>query len=109
MKKKIDLVLWAVIWFLPVLCYLVIFARGGSDAIPFLEYINGFAFPFVEYAINGAWSLAFGSNLALAGYISYLVSVEIAHCFFDALVFIPRFAHGLINRFTDFAERGGQK
>ena len=39
LKQKIDLWLWALIWILPVLGYVVSFWRTGN-AVPIFEYIN---------------------------------------------------------------------
>ena len=97
-KAKIDLVLWALIWVLPVFAFFVSWYRIGS-APELLAFIDEqFAFGFVRDIINNVWSLAFGSTLPLAGYLSYLIAVEVAHCLFDAVVFIPRFAHAIIER-----------
>ena len=98
LKQKIDHFLWAFIWMLPVFAFFVSWYRIGS-APQLLAFIDEqFAFPFVRDLINEIWSKAFGSELPLAGYLSYLVGVEVAHCLFDAVVFIPRFAHSLIEK-----------
>ena len=109
MKKKIDLdtVLWGLIWLAPMFGYLVAFWRIGS-APPLFEYVDGhFSFAFIKNVLDNVWQTAFSSDLVISGYISYLVVVEVAHCLFDALVFIPRFAHALVERCTDFA--GGKR
>lgn len=98
LKQKIDHFLWAFMWLLPFLSYLVTYWRIGG-AVPVLEYIEmHFSFTFVHELLINVWDAAFGDYLYLAGYISYLVAVEIVHCLFDAIVFIPRFAHSLIER-----------
>ena len=103
LKQKIDLYLWALIWILPVLGYVVSFWRAGN-AIPIFEYINAnFSFEMIRNVLDQIWLKAFDSQLVLSGYISYLIVVEVVHCVFDAIVFIPRFAHTLIDKFTGFA------
>lgn len=103
LKHKIDLFLWAFIWLLPFFAYFVAWYRVGS-APEILTFVNEqFGFPFIKDLINNVWNKAFGSDLQLAGYLSYLICVEVAHCLFDAVVFIPRFAHGLIEKGEDLA------
>ncbi|MBR2312471.1 MAG: hypothetical protein IKA46_04205 [Clostridia bacterium] len=103
LKQKIDLWLWALIWILPVLGYVVSFWRAGN-AVPIFEYINtNFSFELIRNLLDQIWLKAFDSQLVLSGYISYLIVVEVVHCVFDAIVFIPRFAHALIDKFTSFA------
>lgn len=98
LKEKIDHLLWAFVWMLPLFAFFVSWYRIGS-APQLLTFIDEqFAFPFVRDIINNVWNTAFGSALPLAGFLSYLVGVEIAHCLFDVVVFIPRFAHSLVER-----------
>ena len=102
-KQKIDYILWALIWLLPVISYVVTYYRIGN-AIPMFEYIDThFSFGYVKTLLDNIWQKVFSSQLVLSGYISYLIVVEIVHCMFDAVVFIPRLAHGIIEKFTDFA------
>lgn len=103
MKNKIDQLLWALIWLLPVLSYVVTFWRVG-DAVPIFTYVNAnFSFAFVRELLDAIWLKVFNSALPLSGYISYLVVVEVVHCMFDAVVFVPRLAHAFIEKFTNFA------
>ncbi|MBQ9099366.1 MAG: hypothetical protein IJY50_08065 [Clostridia bacterium] len=98
LKHKIDLILWAFVWMLPVFAFFVSWYRIGS-APEILTFIDEqFAFPFIRDIINNVWTTAFGAELQLAGFLSYLICVEVAHCLFDAVVFIPRFAHSLIEK-----------
>lgn len=109
-KRILDRFLWAAIWMLPFFSYWIIYYRSGNG-IPIFEFVNTeFSFDFIKNIIDNIWDTAFnGSTLAVSGYLSYLVAVEIAHCLFDAIIFIPRFAQSLIHRFTDFANEGGRK
>lgn len=98
LKKKIDHLLWAFIWMLPVFAFFVSWYRIG-EAPAMLTFIDEqFAFRWVQDLINNVWNTAFGENLPLSGFLSYLIGVEVAHCLFDAVVFIPRFAHNLIEK-----------
>ena len=84
---------------------MVSFWRAGN-AVPIFEYINAnFSFEMIRNMLDQIWLKAFDSQLVLSGYISYLIVVEVVHCVFDAIVFIPRFAHAVIDKFTSFARR----
>ena len=105
-KEKLDRVLWAVIWLLPVLAYFIQYYRAGTE-INLLQFIdNNFTFDFVKNIINGAWNKGFGGDLKLAGYLSYLAAVEIAHCLYEVIVFIPKMAQEFYNKAI---EKGGKK
>ena len=96
--NKIDRLLWALIWLIPFIAYVVTYWRTG-EAIPVFTYIdNHYTFDFVKNITDNIWQQAFDCSLVISGYISYLVAIEIAHCLFDAIVFIPRFAHNIIER-----------
>ena len=107
LKIKIDAFLWAFMWVLPIFAYFVAWYRIGS-APQLLTFISEqYSFPFIADLINDVWSTAFGAELQLAGYIFYLVCIEVIHCLFDAIVFIPRLAHTFIDKFVGFA--GGER
>ena len=107
LKNKVDVFLWAFMWMLPVLAYFIAWFRIGA-APEILAFIDDqFSFGFVRDIINDVWQLAFEETLPVAGLISYLVGIEVVHCLFDAVVFIPRIAHTFIDRAIDFA--GGDK
>ena len=107
LKQKIDYFLWAFMWMLPFLAFFVSWFRIGA-APQILTFIDEqFAFKWVQDLINNAWSLAFGENLPIAGFLSYLIGVEVAHCLFDVVVFIPRMAHTFIDKFVGVA--GGDR
>lgn len=107
MKHKIDQFLWAFMWMLPFLAFFVSWFRIG-EAPALLSFIDDqFSFPYIRDLINTIWNTAFGAPLQLAGLMSYLICVEVVHCIFDALVFVPRMAHTFIDKFVGFA--GGEK
>lgn len=102
LKTAIDYILWAIIWLLPFISFVVSFWRQ-EGAVPIFEYIDAnFAFSYVKDILDRIWDAAFGSSPVISGYISYLVMVEVVHVMFDAVVFIPRFAHDLIERCSGF-------
>ena len=108
LKEKNDSLLWTAILLLPFFAFFVSWFRVGS-APAFLTFVNEqFAFPFVQNIINDVWELVFGAELQLAGYISYLVCVEVIKCFFNVLVFIPCMAQFFVDMFIGFA-RGGKR
>ena len=98
MKQKIDHILWALIWMLPIIGYFIQYISAGAD-IRLLSYIDTeFSFDYVKNILDGIWVKVFSCDLKISGLLSYLVVVEVAHCLFDALVFIPRFAHNVIEK-----------
>lgn len=108
MSVKIDRLLWAFMWLLPFLCFFVSYFHLGTE-ISFLQFVNdNFAFPFIKDIFDNVLQAAFGSSFALTGFMSYLVAVEIVHCLFDVVVFIPRIAHSFVDCAFDFA-KGGNK
>ena len=105
LKQKIDLLFWAFMWILPVFIFFVTYYRSGLE-VDFIHFIDmNFAFPFIHDILDNVWNTAFGSTFSCSGYLSYLVAVEIAHCLFDVVVFIPRFAHSLIERSESLCQR----
>ncbi|MBE6554918.1 MAG: hypothetical protein E7663_01605 [Ruminococcaceae bacterium] len=106
-KMNLDTVLWGIVWMAPLLGYVVAFWRVGSAPALFTYINENFSFDFIKSILDNVWQTAFDSELVLSGYLSYLVVVEVAHCLFDVVVFIPRFAHALVERCANFA--GGKK
>lgn len=105
-KEKIDNALWALIWLLPFLAYAIQYYRSGTD-ITMLNYVNSnYTFTWIKNILDQIWNTAFGCDLKLSGYLSYLVMVEIGHCLFDVMIFIPRFAHELIEKGTTLCKNG---
>ena len=101
-RNKIDALLWAFVWLIPFFAYGVAWFMVDTQVAPdILTYIDGaFSWSFIQDILDTVWQAAFGAVCPLSGFISYLVAVEVVHCMFDAMVFIPRFAHDLIERFT---------
>lgn len=94
----IDRIVWMLIWVLPFFAWRFQI-EAVATTLPFLEWIDAnYAWSFIKEIIDNVSTVAFGSTFALAGYISYLVEVEIIHVLFDIIVFIPRFAHKLMEK-----------
>ncbi len=97
LKYKIDHLLWAFVWLIPIIGYLIAFWRTGTDVIIFTYINNNFSFTWIKNILDTVITTAFNTEFAITGYISYLVGVEIIHVMFDIIVFIPRFAHDMID------------
>lgn len=106
-KLNLDTLLWGIIWMLPFFGYLIAFWRQGTVPALFTYIDEHFAFTYVQSIITSIWQKAFNCELVLSGYLSYLVSVEIAHVLFDVIVFVPRFAHAITDKAINFA--GGKE
>ena len=96
--KKIDCVFWFIVAVLPILVFVVSFFRSPETA-NFVTFISAYRFDFVANIFNQIFTdnLVFPS--VLVDFLSYFVSVDIIHVFIDFIVFIPRFAHKLTNKF----------
>lgn len=104
LKEKIDHLLWAFVWVIPIIGYLIAYWRIGS-APPIFTYITeNFQFEWIKNILDNILSTAFQTEFAITGYISYLVGVEIIHVMFDIIVFIPRFAHDMIEWGTNLGK-----
>lgn len=103
MKSKLkfqiffDLFFWFLVMILPFFVWKFQIEAVATTAT-FLDYVNmHFAFGFIQDIIDNISTVAFGGVFPISGYLSYLVAVEIFHVLFDIIVFIPRFAHKVIN------------
>lgn len=108
-SKKLDLLFWWLIWLLPLLTAFICLAFGSDSVITdFTGIINTFRFGFIGDLFGSLEDLVnFEFPAVLVSYISYLVSVEILHVLVDVLLFLPRFAHDIIDR--DNYNFGGKK
>lgn len=94
----IDRVIWMLIWVLPFFAWRFQI-EAVATTLPFLEWVDQYyAWSFIKEIFDNVSTVAFGSTFALAGYISYLIEVEIIHVLFDIVVFIPRFTHKLMEK-----------
>lgn len=117
MRKKTvnhiaDAVFWYIIYFLPVMLYLLYMftepSQGGS-AVPFLQYFDNVGFGFVSnnllidtmrsiFGINGVLPL-FSTDLPFF-IMGWFMSMVVLHLAVDFVLFIPRLAHKWLNYFT---------
>lgn len=96
MKKTLDRIFWFIVYLLPLLAWFVLSWRN-AQATPLLDYVNAFSFPWIRDIFDTLFGYFNQFAFPLTGYLSYLVSVELAHCAFDIIVFIPRFCHRLVS------------
>ena len=107
LNNKLDAIFWWLIWLLPLIGAFVCLWCGNDNSIAdFTTFIQGFSFTFILDIISSMESmLSFSLPAILTAYASYIVSVEIVHVFVDVMVFIPRFAHKLVDLDTYTCER----
>lgn len=95
--RKCDKVFWFIVLLLPLFAYFVT-AYDRSIQPTFLEYMAIYRFGFVADIFESVFIKANFGTLPIVDYLSYCVGVEIAHCLFDVVVFIPRLAHKWISK-----------
>lgn len=96
-SRKLDALMWALLALMPVFAYFVTFFHNAST-VPFLDYIQGWSFPFVEAVMVDVLDAVGFNSIPIVPLLSYMVGVEIVHLFYDFLVFIPRLTHKLMER-----------
>lgn len=95
-SRKVDKIFWLIVALLPIFAYFVV-AYRNPEAVTFWAYLGNWRFDAIWFTLESVFTKAFNvSNFFILEYLSYLVGVEIAHCMFDVLVFIPRLAHKFI-------------
>lgn len=110
---KLDKIFWFFIQFFPLLSWCLYlfsfngYGDAGSSFMSFWTWLNNQIFGSIMtenviyttlIEIFGAYGVfpIFGTSFLL--FITYLVSVEIIHVFYDVIVFIPRLAHKWISK-----------
>ena len=97
---RLDKLMWFIILMLPVLTYFVMYFHS-EISVSFLEYQSAFRFDFIADILERVFvSLEF-PLVPIVPFISYMVGVEVIHCFYDFIVFIPRLAHKWVGRVTE--------
>lgn len=89
-EKKLDAVFWFLVAVLPLIIFAVIYFRSGNA--DFTTFITPYRFEFVSNIFDTVFKDSIAVPVVIVDYLSYFVSVEIAHLFVDVVVFIPRFA-----------------
>ena len=103
LNKKLDYWFWFIVGIFPVFLFLTCYRSGASSINDyytfeqFCEYF-GFRFDFIANIITDVCQRVFSGDLPGTNFASYFIGIQIIHCFVDVLVFIPRFAHDLIDR-----------
>ena len=95
--RKCDKVFWFIVLLLPIFTYFVV-AYRQAGAPDFLTYCEAYRFGFIADIFDSVFTTSQFGNLSITNFLSYCVGVEIAHCLFDVVVFIPRLAHKFISK-----------
>lgn len=111
MRKKtishiIDCTFWALVALLPLIAYIVILWHSGATGVDLITTMSRCGFDVVTdnviytglvdlFGVSGVMPFFINNNLI--AYLSYFIFVEIVHLAVDVLLFIPRFAHKLMN------------
>ena len=119
MRKKTvnhlaDTIFWYVLYFFPVICYLVfLFVHPGSistvSPINFIQYLEDIGLTLATdniivttlsgfFGVNG--TLPFFSTDALFIILAWFVGSYLAHLAIDFVLLLPRLCHKWFNSFT---------
>lgn len=117
MKKKLfasimDILFWWIMWVVPLVGALIVLGTGTHDYASFIGFFNNFTFPFIADILVGMFGVAsLQIPEFLVAFMSYVVSVELCHLLVDVLIFIPRFAHKLVqlDTYVDIDSIGGKR
>ena len=97
-EKKVDCIVWTIILLLPFIVFIVQ-TWNAPSLTAFSDVVGSFEFGFVSNILNNIFIDSYSIPGDLVAYLSYFVVVNIAHVFVDFIVFIPRFAHNLMEKF----------
>lgn len=101
-----DSLFWFVISILPLICFVIMLWHNGVNGITLTTAINAcgldiftnnFIFDGLESLFGVDGVLPLFNNTDLLAYLSYIIGVSLCHLAVDVLLFIPRFAHKLMN------------
>ena len=99
-ERKLDALFWMLVSLLPLVVYIVNVYNGGT--IDFFTFVNeNFTFAFISQIFEDVFLTAFESVFPLTSLLSYWVSVELIHCLFDVVVFLPRFARKAVGKVVE--------
>lgn len=99
-EKKIDGVFWFIIAILPLIIYLINFFHTGASTTNFTTFLEPFKFDFIANLLNNIFIDNYSLPIELTNYLSWFCAVEIVHILVDAVLFVPRFAHKVLARFS---------
>lgn len=114
MRKKTvnhlaDTIFWYVVYFLPIIIYLLIFYRQGATNITFEAIFDAYGLGITENnIIVTTLNSIFGANgilplfkdIGIIYMLAWFSSCLIIHLAIDVLLFIVRLAHKWINTYT---------
>ena len=96
--RKCDKIFWMIVSLLPIIIYFISYFYKASAAADFTSFMTVYRFDFIADIFESVFTTAGFGQLYCVDYLSYVVGVEIAHCLFDVVVFIPRLAHKWIGK-----------
>lgn len=106
-----ETVFWNVIYFIPIIAYLILLWQGGIttfgcvfDTIGLNIAENSTAFSSLASIFGTDGILPLFANSDLLVFFAYYINVSIAHIFVDFILFIPRIAKKWMNKFTQGEE-----
>ena len=106
-----ETIFWNVIYFIPVIAYLILLWNGGIstfgsvfDTIGLNIATNSTAFSSLASLFGTEGNLPLFANTDLLVFFAYYINVFIAHIFVDFILFIPKIAKKWMNKFTQGEE-----
>lgn len=111
LKQKLDLIFWFIMALLPLIFYLCEMKYLGLS-MSFKDFMVRTNDCFMPGNLTSKLNTIL-SKVGFAGngmfvfnyYMQYLILIEVSHCFFDILVFVPRLAHSFIERGENFCKK----
>lgn len=97
-SRKCDKIFWLLVSLLPLIIYFIAFFNRTDAAADFTQFMSAYRFDFIADIFESVFTTAGFGQLYCIDYLSYVVGVEIIHCLFDVIVFIPRLAHKWIGK-----------
>lgn len=107
--ELLDKVFWILIMFMPIIIYAV-YLHHADTYVAFSSFLgDGLGVvistdsilysTFIDlFVVGGGYFELFGSMGILLDILVWIFAVEFAHVLFDALVFIPRWCHQVLNK-----------
>lgn len=97
-EKKLDALFWFILSIIPIIAYFCT-SFHNPTVVEFNSFIQQFNYPFISDIFNQIFTGTLLLPSFLVNYLSYFCAVAVIHVFVDVVIFIPRFAHCLSERF----------
>lgn len=102
-----ETIFWNVLYFIPVICYLILLFKGGIstfgsvfETIGLNIATNSTAYTSLASIFGTDGILPLFENTDILVFLTYYINVFIAHIFVDFILFIPKIAKKWMNKFT---------